>query len=228
MLSVQVDLFEAYQNSIVGITFKSLNGVQNFTKNYADYFAKDTLVPFENWGMVSRDLQIAFERIWSSGFTNYMQEMWGKYCDLVLSFSGINFGSCLAQMTAVKFIQDKWWPTTQVFFVGFATPRCGSEDFAYYVDLSLGKNAYRVNWKADPIPQLPATTCTRGGSAQLGRCPNSWYHCCTQYTYTKWAVRSKVTTCTDPEDTKCLTGSTPADFYGYFGSVPNDYDNMSC
>ena len=44
-----------------------------------------------------------------------------------LQFSGINFGSCLAQMTAVKFIQDKWWPTTQVFFVGFATPRCGSE-----------------------------------------------------------------------------------------------------
>ena len=29
-------------------------------------------MPFEKWGMVAKDLKIAFDRIWNSGFSKYI------------------------------------------------------------------------------------------------------------------------------------------------------------
>ncbi|PAV81805.1 hypothetical protein WR25_10162 [Diploscapter pachys] len=108
-------------------------------------------------------------------------------------------------MTAVKIAQLQWWPPSQMFFVGYGTPRCGNEDFAYYVDKSLA-DKFRVNWYADPIP----TQILHKKEKVFG----------IEYTGEK--------KCKLPEDNACLTGNNPSDHHSYYDTKGTMYNDVTC
>uniref|UniRef100_A0A8R1DN67 Lipase_3 domain-containing protein n=1 Tax=Caenorhabditis japonica TaxID=281687 RepID=A0A8R1DN67_CAEJA len=146
---VVIDIDEG--QSLLGITFKSESEIGNTTPENLN---KQVLTKFGTYGMVQKDLLTAFGRIWNNGLGAYMKQLWAEYCDLYISFSGYSLGACLAQMAAVRFQEEKWWPADQMFYYGYGTPRCGNEvcmlfvfrkcekitwkvkDFAYYVDIT--------------------------------------------------------------------------------------------
>lgn len=146
----------------MGITFKAESKIENTTPTTLN---KQVLTKFGTYGMVQTDLLVAFGRLWNNGLGAYMRQLWTEYCDLYISvkptttvgsivfafqFSGYSLGACLAQMAAVRFQEEKWWPADQMFYFGYGNPRCGNEDFAYYVDQSLA-DKFNIMWFNDVI-----------------------------------------------------------------------------
>uniref|UniRef100_A0A8R1DMI9 Lipase_3 domain-containing protein n=1 Tax=Caenorhabditis japonica TaxID=281687 RepID=A0A8R1DMI9_CAEJA len=124
---VVIDIDEG--QSLLGITFKSESEIGNTTPENLN---KQVLTKFGTYGMVQKDLLTAFGRIWNNGLGAYMKQLWAEYCDLYISFSGYSLGACLAQMAAVRFQEEKWWPADQMFYYGYGTPRCGNEKTIKY------------------------------------------------------------------------------------------------
>lgn len=222
---VVVDIDESY--TLLGITFKAETGIVNITNNAGTILDAQALVAFGTYGKVMTDLLTAFGRLWNNGLGAYMASMWEQYCDLYISFSGYSLGSCLAQMAAVRFYWEQWWPADQMFYFGFGTPRCGNEDFANYVDQSV-VDKFRVDWINDPFPTHPATTCSEGSAAALNQCVNGYFHCCKAYRYSTY-TSALVNAYAECSGTGCIPSvSTNSDHYSYFGTNAASVDSLTC
>ncbi|CAB3400646.1 unnamed protein product [Caenorhabditis bovis] len=222
---VVIDVDDGY--TLLGITFKSEAGIEAITKNGKTILNAQKLAKFGEYGKVMTDLLVAFGRLWNSGMGAYLKQLWVEYCDLYISFSGFSMGACLAQMAAVRFKEEQWWPADQMFYFGFGAPRCGNEDFAYYVDQSV-EDKFNINWMLDPFPLYPETTCATGSPAALGQCTTEYFHCCTTIHYTSYSSTALSTyqTCGSNE---CLPTSTNnADHWTYFQTTAQDVDSLTC
>ncbi|CAI5454736.1 unnamed protein product [Caenorhabditis angaria] len=220
---VVIDVDDGY--TLLGITFKAETGIEDMTINGATTLGAQELKAFGEYGKVMNDLLIAFGRLWNAGMGAYMRQLWAEYCDLYISFSGFSMGACLAQMAAVRFKQEQWWPQDQMFYYGFGAPRCGNGDFAYYVEQSLA-DAYNVNWMSDPFPSYPTTTCT-ATTAALGTCSSSYSQCCTAVHYTSYSSVALSTYESCP--LLCTVSTTVnADHWTYYQTTAADVDSLTC
>ncbi|CAI2355809.1 unnamed protein product [Caenorhabditis sp. 36 PRJEB53466] len=219
---VVIDVDDGY--TLLGITFKSESVIENTTETVLN---KQVLTDFGTYGMVQTDLLTAFGRLWNNGLGAYMQSLWTEYCDLYISFSGYSLGACLAQMAAVRFQEEKWWPADQMFYFGYGAPRCGNEDFAYYVDTSLA-DAYNIMWFNDYLMAYPTSTCTMGSSAVLDQCTDSYFQCCRTIRYTSWSSVALNTYTTCISNMCNASALTASDHYSYFETTEADVDNLTC
>ena len=53
-------------------------------------------------------------------------------------------GACLAQMAAVRFQEEQWWPADQMFYFGYGAPRCGNEVILDRLTAKLLKFIFRT------------------------------------------------------------------------------------
>ncbi|CAA94157.3 Fungal lipase-type domain-containing protein [Caenorhabditis elegans] len=219
---VVIDVDDGY--TLLGITFKSESKIQSTTSTSLN---KQVLTNFGAYGQVQTDLLTAFGRLWNSGLGAYMKQLWTEYCDLYISFSGYSMGGCLAQMAAVRFQEEKWWPAEQMFYFGYGSPRCGNEDFAYYVDSSLA-DKFNIVWFNDQIPEFPTSTCTFGSAAAMGQCTSSYFSCCTTIHYTSWSSVALNTYNTCASNMCPVTTPTASDHYSYFETTAADVNSLTC
>ncbi|CAD6185465.1 unnamed protein product [Caenorhabditis auriculariae] len=224
---VVIDVDDGY--TLLGVTFKSETGIEAFS-NDAQTLLDQPLVDYGGYGKVMKDSLTAFGRLWDAGLGSFLEQLWSNYCDLYISHSGYSLGGCLSQMAAVRFQKEQWWPADQMFYYGFGVPRCGNEDFAFYMDESVA-DAYRINWIQDNVPSFPTTSCLSGSSAQLGSCTTSYFHCCKTVHYSVYtsSLVNSFQQCDIPEDTVCQALTpTASDHSKYFQTTPADVDSLTC
>uniref|UniRef100_A0A1I7V3K5 Lipase_3 domain-containing protein n=1 Tax=Caenorhabditis tropicalis TaxID=1561998 RepID=A0A1I7V3K5_9PELO len=219
---VVIDVDDGY--TLLGITFKAESKIESTTSTLLN---QQALTNFGTYGQVQTDFLTAFGRLWNNGLGAYMRQLWTEYCDLYISFSGYSMGACLAQMAAVRFQEEKWWPADQMFYFGYGSPRCGNEDFAYYVDTSLA-DKFNIVWFNDQIPEFPTSTCTFGSPAALGQCTNGYFSCCTTIQYTSWSSVALNTYSTCTSNTCPVSTPTASDHYTYFETTAADVNSLTC